>query len=409
VLAASAFDRRVAPLQQLREQAEGLALAAQALAGRFAQGGRLLVMGNGSGTTDAQHVAVEFVHPVTVGARSLPALSLAGDAPTLLGVASRSGLEQAYVHQVALHARPGDAVLALSDDPATRAGLAAARERELLTLAILGDADVPADHRVAVSAPDHQVLKEAHVTAYHVLWELVHVFLHVPRTQPPVGGLDALYPFLYDGAGLDDGTVAVAAESARRKVDEVIELRAAVGAAQGDAIERCAEDVAARVAAGGTVIAFGNGGSSTDAEEVVHAFADPPPPARPVPALALVSEVAVLTALSNDVGFEVVFARQLDVFARQGDVAVALSTSGGSRNVLAGLERARAKGLLTVALAGGDGGLLTGSDVVDHLFTIPSRSVHRVQEVQTTVTHVLREAVSERLPAGLLPPPPARG
>jgi D-sedoheptulose 7-phosphate isomerase len=125
--------------------------------------------------------------------------------------------------------------------------------------------------------------------------------------------------------------------------------------------------------------------------------------------LGLTNDVAVLTALSNDVSFDVVFARQLAAFGRPGDVALALSTSGGSRNVLAGLDAAKRMGMLTIGLAGYGGGRMAESSAVDHLFAVPSSSVHRVQEVQTTVTHVLWEAITHELSAELPPPPPAPG
>jgi len=130
---------------------------------------------------------------------------------------------------------------------------------------------------------------------------------------------------------------------------------------------------------------------------VVHTFLDPPPPADPLPALGLTNDVAVLTALSNDVGFEVVFSRQIAAFGRQGDIAVALSTSGGSANVLAALEEADRAGMVTVGLAGYGGGRMADLPALRYLFAIPSSSVHRVQEVQTTLYHVLWEATQAAL------------
>jgi D-sedoheptulose 7-phosphate isomerase len=161
--------------------------------------------------------------------------------------------------------------------------------------------------------------------------------------------------------------------------------------------------------AGATLLAFGNGGSSTDAQDVVQTFLNPPPHSRPVAALGLTNDVAVVTALSNDVSFDVVFARQVEAFGRPGDVALALSTSGGSQNVLEALEQAHALGMLTIGLAGYGGGRMAEAGYVDHLFAVPSSSVHRVQEVQTTLAHVLREAVSHVLAVAPPPPPPDRG
>jgi len=408
VVVAEAFERRVAPVLGLADDATALALACRDMAERFTRGGRLLVFGNGAGATDAQHVAVEFVHPVIVGKRALPALSLVSDAATVMGVAARRGLDGVYAHQVEILGRPDDIALGLSSDgrcPNVRAGLAAAREAGLLTVALLGGdgGDVltgaEADHCLVVRADDPLVVKEGHVTTYHLLWELVHVFFDSPQeTSPqPVAGVEQLYPFLY-GGGTEGGSVLdAAAESARQKVAEIVALRREVGATQGAALAACAVQLAAAFAAGATLLAFGNGGSSTDAQDVVHTFLDPPPPAAPLPALGLTNDVAVLTALSNDVSFEVVFSRQVRAFGRRGDIAVALSTSGGSQNVLAAIEEAERVGLHTVGLAGYGGGRMAELAALQHMFAVPSSSVHRVQEVQTTLYHVLWEATTAAL------------
>jgi D-sedoheptulose 7-phosphate isomerase len=171
----------------------------------------------------------------------------------------------------------------------------------------------------------------------------------------------------------------------------------------------CAEAVADAFRSGATLLAFGNGGSSTDAQDVVHTFLDPAPPAAALPALGLTNDVAVVTALSNDVSFDVVFARQVQAFGRPGDIAVALSTSGGSANVLAGLAEADRRGLLTIGLAGYGGGAMAELTTLQHLFTVPSSSIHRIQEVQTTVYHVLWELTTHALAAEPSPPLPARG
>jgi len=409
---AEAFARRDAPVRGLGDDATALALACRDMAGRFTRGGRLLVFGNGAGATDAQHVAVEFVHPVIVGKRALPALSLVADAATLMGVAARRGLDGVYAHQVEVLGRPDDIALGLSGDGRcanVRAGLRAARDAGLLTVALVGGdgGDVlargEADHCLVIGSDDPLVVKEGHVTAYHLLWELVHVFFDSPAAPQSSTGVERLYPFLY-GGGSDAGTVLdAAAESVRQKVTEIVELRREVGAAQGPALAACAARLAEAFAAGATLLAFGNGGSSTDAQDVVHTFLDPPPPADPLPALGLTSDVAVLTALSNDVGFEVVFSRQVAAFGRPGDIALALSTSGGSRNVLAAIEEADRAGLVTIGLAGYGGGRMAELPALQHLFAVPSSSVHRVQEVQTTLYHVLWEAVRAALSGGVVP------
>jgi len=407
---AEAFERRTAPVQGLAKEATALALACRDMAARFTRGGRLLVFGNGAGATDAQHVAVEFVHPVIVGKRALPALSLVSDAATLMGVAARRGLDGVYAHQVEVLGRPDDIALGVSRDGRcanVRAGLRAARQKGLLTIALLGGdggevlARDEADHCLVVDSGDPLVVKEGHVTAYHLLWELVHVFFDSPEASgtQPESGVEQLYPFLYGGGTDATPVLDAAAESARQKVEEIVELREGVGRTQMASIATCADRLAEAFAAGATLLAFGNGGSSTDAQDVVHTFVDPPPAADPLPALGLTNDVAVVTALSNDVSFDVVFSRQVRAFGRAGDIALALSTSGGSPNVLAALEEADKLGMVTVGLAGYGGGRMAELPAVQHMFAVPSSSVHRVQEVQTTLYHVLWEATHAALRA----------
>jgi D-sedoheptulose 7-phosphate isomerase len=199
-------------------------------------------------------------------------------------------------------------------------------------------------------------------------------------------------------AALLDSVLSEVSRSTTEKATEIVRLRAEIAARLTGQLVTCAEAMAARFTAGGRLFAFGNGGSSTDAEEVAAAFSYPAG-GRPLPALCLTSDVAVITALSNDVGFDVVFARQLAALGRAGDIALGLSTSGGSANVVRGLEEAGRRGMLTVALAGYDGGQLAELAGLDHLFVIPSASVHRIQEAQTTVYHVLWELIQHALGA----------
>lgn len=402
----AAFARRDEPLRGLRAQATALADAAEALAERLSRGGRLLVAGTGAATTDALHVAVEFLHPAVVGRRPLPALSLAADGATVLGVAEDEGLEEVWAHQLRALARPEDVLVLLSPGGAATRALAEAQRLGILTLGLGGPPGT--DCTLRLEEPDPLLRKEIRVSAYHLLWELVHLFLDLPEGGDGAGDLAALYPMVYGGAADAESARHEAADLVRSKVEELLRLREEVAAGHAEALACCAAAVAERVAAGGTLLAFGNGGSATDAQDVAQAFLRPPW-GRPVPALALVNDVAVVTALANDVGFEVVFARQLASLGRPGDVAVALSTSGGSANVAAGLAQAKRAGMLTVGLAGGGGGRMAQAGAVDHLLVVPSASVHRVQEVQTTVVHALREAVSHALGDAPPPPPPARG
>jgi D-sedoheptulose 7-phosphate isomerase len=187
--AATEFDRRVGPGSALSAEAGAIAHACADMAARFGAGGKLIVFGNGAGATDAAHVAVEFVHPVIVGKRALPALSLSNDAAALTGLAERHGLAGIYAAQLALVADPGDIALGIcgvGPVESVQRGLAEARRLGLLTVALTGrDAGganmaIPADHVLRAESDDPRIVKEIHVTIYHVLWELVHVFLEQP-------------------------------------------------------------------------------------------------------------------------------------------------------------------------------------------------------------------------------------
>ena len=189
-----AFGRRDEPARQLAAQAGAVAAACHAMAVRFHQGGRLVVFGTGAASTDAQHVAVEFVHPVIVGKRALPAISLTADVATVTGVAARDGMDAIFAHQIRYLAAPEDIALGISADghcPSVRAGLAEARARGLLTIALAGGdggalAGSPdVDHLLVAASTDPRVVKELQVTTYHVLWELVHVFFEQPGVLAP--------------------------------------------------------------------------------------------------------------------------------------------------------------------------------------------------------------------------------
>jgi D-sedoheptulose 7-phosphate isomerase len=210
-------------------------------------------------------------------------------------------------------------------------------------------------------------------------------------------GVESLYPFLYAGQVDLDAVMEQVRQSTAAKAAEAVTLREVVAEREADRLAACAQAMARSFATGGKLLAFGNGGSSTDAQDVVTTFMNPGDGGRPLPAISLTSDVAVVTALSNDIGFEVVFARQVAAWGRPGDVALGLSTSGGSANVLHGFEEASRRGLLTVGLAGYDGGKMAEADTIDYLFVVPSSSVHRIQEAQTTVYHVLWELTQQAL------------
>ena len=191
---ASLFERRVAPVHDLAEQAGAVADACHGMALRFHRGGKLVVFGNGGPSTDAQHVAVEFVHPVIVGKRALPAISLTADVATLTGVANRVGLAEVFAHQIRFLAEPADIALGISADGGcenVRRGLETARDLGLLTIALTGGdggaiAATPGlGHVLVARSADPLVVKEVHVTTYHILWELVHVFFEHPGVLAP--------------------------------------------------------------------------------------------------------------------------------------------------------------------------------------------------------------------------------
>jgi D-sedoheptulose 7-phosphate isomerase len=187
------FELRSGPADDLARQADAVAAACHARAVRFHRGGKLVVFGTGGASTDAQHVAVEFVHPVIVGKRALPAISLTTDVATVSGIAERDGIAEIFAHQLRYLADPADIALGIAadgDSPSVVAGLETARELGLLTVALVGGdggqrAGKAADHVLVAGSSDPRVVKEMHVTLYHVLWELVHVFFEQPGVLGP--------------------------------------------------------------------------------------------------------------------------------------------------------------------------------------------------------------------------------
>jgi D-sedoheptulose 7-phosphate isomerase len=191
---ASLFLRREQPTRELADQAGAVAAACHQMAIRFHQGGKLVVFGTGGSSTDAQHVAVEFVHPVIVGKRALPAISLTSDIATVTGIAGRGGMAAIFAHQLRYLATPADIALGISADgncASVLSGLLLAREIGLLTIALVGGdggaiaASPAVDHLLVTRSADPRVVKEMHVTSYHVLWELVHVFFEQPGVLGP--------------------------------------------------------------------------------------------------------------------------------------------------------------------------------------------------------------------------------
>lgn len=188
------FERRVPPLYHLADDSVAIAAACHAMAAKFHRGGTLVVFGNGAASTDAQHVAVEFVHPVIVGKVALPAISLTADIATVTGIAGLEGFDEIFAHQLRHVATAADIALGISPDGNCRnvfRGLAAARDLGMLTIALVGGdggqiaSGGAADHVVTARSDDPCVIKEVHVTTYHVLWELVHVFFEHPGLLAP--------------------------------------------------------------------------------------------------------------------------------------------------------------------------------------------------------------------------------
>jgi D-sedoheptulose 7-phosphate isomerase len=211
------------------------------------------------------------------------------------------------------------------------------------------------------------------------------------ENEADIGAMESLYPFLYSGTTDLAAVLEQVRASTVAKAGEIIELRRVISEQDGSRLSACAHDIAARFAAGGRLFAFGNGGSATDAQQLATLFLNPGGDARPLPAFGLANDTSVVTALCNDIGVEVVFARQLAAFGGRDDIAVGLSTSGNSANLLRAFDEASRRGMLTVGLAGYEGGKMAELDSIDYLFVAPSTSIHRIQEAQTTIYQVLWE------------------
>ncbi len=361
-------------------EADRLARLCHRMAERFARGGRLLAFGaTAVDESDARHVAVEFVHPVIVGKRALPALALPPQ-------------------DVGLLARPDDIAIAFGSGERVAGAVAAARAAGCLTLAF---APAGAEWELVPAVADPFVAQELAETAYHVLWELVHVFfehrgLLAGRDAAPVhdtGASSFLYPFLAEREDDLDAVLADVRASALAKAAEVGALRVQTLTEGRGALLGAAGALRACAQGGATVLALGNGGSATDAMDAVADLRSPPPgrgwPARR--ALDLTADPAILTGIANDIGPDAIFARQVIAYGAPGDVLLALSTSGGSGNVIAALEQARRRDLRTIALVGYDGGRIAADGLADHVVVSRSEHIPRIQEAQASAWHALRE------------------
>jgi D-sedoheptulose 7-phosphate isomerase len=358
-------------------EANRLAEASREMSERFLRGGRLLAFGRGPYATDAQHVSVEFVHPVIVGKRALPALDLS--------IHFRPWLEAIVT--------PDDIVMGFGPpegDPEVWVALQSARNRKAMTVALPG---LEGSYAVGPHTSDPFIHQELVEILYHTLWETVHVFFERRELGHDVGQAGFLYPFLgQEKQGTLDAMVEVA-NSIQMKVADDAKLREQIASTQSDRIVAAATAMCRRVHDGGKLIIFGNGGSATDANDWAIDCVAPPDGYRPVPAVSLSLEPANISAIANDVGTELIFLRQLIAQARPNDIAVGISTSGGSRNIVMALEEAKRRGMLTVALLGYDGGEILRRGLADFPIVIHSDYIPRIQEVQASVYHLIRESM----------------
>jgi D-sedoheptulose 7-phosphate isomerase len=361
-------------------EAERTARLCHRMAERFARGGRLVALGlSPQARSDVRHVAVEFVHPVIVGKRALPAIGL-----------SREGGD--LVAQAELVCEPDD--VAIGFDGGAAEALGVARGRGCLTIAYQ---PLGAEWEFELAADDPFICQEIAETHYHVLWELCHVFFEhrgllegrAAGAVHDTGASSFLYPFLAESEHDLEAVIEDVRGSVLMKAEDVARLREQTLSEGRDALV----GAAAAVRRSGTLLALGNGGSATDAMDVVADFRSAPKgwPARR--AVDLTEDAAILTALANDIGPAAIFQRQVIAYGREGDALLALSTSGNSENVIEALLEARRRGLTTIAMVGYDGGRVAAEGLADHVIVTRSEHIPRIQEAQASAYHVLRELV----------------
>ena len=358
-------------------EARRLAEACREMSERFLHGGRLLALGRGPYATDAQHVSVEFVHPVIVGKRALPALDL-------------SLLMQPWLDAIV---RPDDMVMGFGPpegDPGVWSALQSAQNQGAMTFALPGPSGRYVLKAATQDAFMHQELIEI---LCHTLWETVHVFFEHRELGQDIGQTEFLYPFLGKQKQETSAVVDDVAASVQMKVYDDKLLRTRLAREESEAMAGAALDMHSRLQNGGKLILLGNGGSATDANDWAIDCVMPPAGYHPIPAISLAMEPAIITAMANDVGIEVIFLRQMLAQAQPNDVIIAISTSGGSRNVVAAMEEARKHNLMTVALLGNDGGEIYRRGLANHPIIVRSDYIPRIQEVQASAYHVLRDTL----------------
>lgn len=356
-------------------EAPRLAVACREMSERFLRGGRLLAFGRGPYATDAQHVSVEFVHPVIVGKRALPALDL-------------SMLIRPWLETIV---KADDMVMGFGPpegDPEVWAALQEAHSRNAMTFALPG---LEGSYCIGPATSDPFMHQEMIEILYHTLWETVHVFFEHRELGYEVGDAGFLYPFLGRQKQETTDVAGEVAASIQMKVRDDGALRAQVGREESEQISNASLAIHERLLRGGKLILFGNGGSATDANDWAIDCVLPPAGYQPIPAVSLSLEPANITAVANDVGTEVIFLRQLIAQARPEDVAIGISTSGGSRNIIMALEEARKRDLLTIALLGYDGGEIKRRALADFPIVVRCDYIPRIQEVQASIYHIVRE------------------
>jgi D-sedoheptulose 7-phosphate isomerase len=358
-------------------EATRLAEACREMSDRFLRGGRLLAFGRGPYATDAQHVSVEFVHPVIVGKRALPALDLSIlFRPWLQAIVTSSDIVMGF--------GPPEG------DPEVWEALELARSQGAMTFALPG---LEGSYAVAPQLSDPFLHQEQIEILYHTLWETVHVFFEHRELGQDVGQAGFLYPFLGQEKQGATNAMSEVASSIRMKVADDTKLREQVAREESEQISNTVAAIFDRIGRGGKLILFGNGGSATDANDWAIDCISPPIHYRPITAVSLSLEPANISAIANDVGTDLIFLRQFIAQARPADVAVGISTSGGSRNIIRALEEARKRNILTVALLGYDGGEILRRGLADFPIVVHSDYIPRIQEVQASVYHVIRETL----------------
>ncbi|MDJ0951077.1 MAG: SIS domain-containing protein [Alphaproteobacteria bacterium] len=206
--------------------------------------------------------------------------------------------------------------------------------------------------------------------------------------------LEALYPFLHGRRQDDEAVEAGLMESLRQKADHSVEVKRGFFAENAEAVVAAARAIAEVYRGGGRLFTMGNGGSSCDAAHIAVEFQHPVTAGRPaLPAKNLTADVAVMTAVGNDVGFEHIYLRQIVAHGRPGDGLIGVSTSGSSANLMAAFEKAKEMGLTTIGLAGMEGGDMARSASLDHCLVVGTDSIHRIQECHVAIYHILWDLV----------------